>query len=113
VLIYNYTYTMKNMTPDFTKGSVPIRENYKSDTFIHEDTKVLDSNNLKNLKYIKPKDVLRAIDQINNLPEEDIQNRELVIGIGTGGTISMKKNPDTGLLEPDMDFDSILEQAGA
>jgi len=99
------------LIPDFDKWSVPVRKWYTWDTFIWSDSKVLDSTNIQNLKYINPEDVLKIVEAINKLSVEDIWNRELVVWIGTWGTISMKKNESTGLLEPDMDFDSILEQA--
>ena len=97
--------------PNFDKWSIPIRRWYQESTHIYWDRKILDPNNIKNLKYINPGDVEKVIREINKLSDAVVWDREVVVGIGTGGTIPMKKNPKTWLLEPDMDFDSILKQA--
>lgn len=89
-----------------------------------EITKVQDPFDLYNLRYresilikeqkktisLVPGSVMEVVEKINALPSND--NREIVIWIWTGGTVSMSQW-SSGALEPDLDFQSIMNKSDA
>ncbi len=56
---------------------------------------------------LTPSAVLEFMERLSEIPDDD---KLLVIGIGTGGTIAMSPNGPGGSLVPDLNFDSILEK---
>ena len=59
---------------------------------------------------LTPKVVEEFIEKMNNLEDSD---KLFVIGIGTGGTISMSPTGPNNSLEPDLHFDAIMDKSDA
>lgn len=64
---------------------------------------------LSQLTYLDAQAVIDYVDDINNIPLNDLKDKKLVLAIGTGGTIAMKI--ENGKWLPDIDFDSIMQHA--
>ena len=58
-----------------------------------------------------PRVVQQFVEQMNGL--DDKSDKLFVIGIGTGGTIAMSPTGHAGALEPDLDFDEVMEKSDA
>src|SRR3989344_2141790 len=69
------------------------------------DVPVFDEARNKHIDLV-PSTVHEFMDKLSEVPEDD---KLLVIGIGTGGTISMSPKGPNNSLVPDLDFDSIIK----
>ncbi len=64
---------------------------------------------LSHLTFIKKEKLTRFVDETNRISKKDIQDRKLVIALGTGGTISMRI--ENGIGVPDLDFEGMFRFA--
>ncbi len=65
-----------------------------------------DPTDLSQLTYTDQAALKAYVEAINAMPLKHIEQKKLVLAIGTGGTISMKSK--NGKLIPDLDFDNIM-----
>ena len=68
-------------------------------------------SDLSNLQKINPKSVIDFVARLNAWTPEKLEGRQLVVAIGTGGTISMRV--ENGISVPDLDFNKVLRHTNS
>ncbi|MBL4589186.1 MAG: asparaginase, partial [Alphaproteobacteria bacterium] len=68
-------------------------------------------SDLSNLQKINPNSVIDFVERLNAWTSEKLEGRQLVVAIGTGGTISMRV--ENGISVPDLDFNKVLRHTNS
>lgn len=68
-------------------------------------------SDLSNLKKVDPDSVVGFVKRLNTHTPEKLDGRQLVVAIGTGGTISMRV--ENGVSVPDLDFNKVLHHTNS
>ncbi len=63
-------------------------------------------SDLNNLKKVDPNNVIDFVKRLNECAPDNIEGKQLVMALGTGGTISMRV--ENGISVPDLDFNKVL-----
>lgn len=102
-----HLYAVPDLPGDFNNPVAKVENPFDLNSLRYREPVYIPDQN-KHINLV-PSVVESFVDKINALPDDS--EKLFVIGIGTGGTISMSAKEPGGPLEPDLDFGSIMNKA--